>query len=1440
MRGRKKIATESGEALIAPDELSDDNGLSWAHPLVREWFLSKFGSPTEPQTKGWPHIVAGRSVLISAPTGSGKTLAAFLACIDALVRKAVDQSLTDRTEVLYVSPLKALSNDVNKNLEKPLSEIIELARSKGIEMADIRSAVRTGDTLASERRSMLTRPPHILVTTPESLYILLTAEKSRAVLSQVSTVIVDEIHALADDKRGSHLALSLERLEALCQKSPVRIGLSATQKPIEDIAGFLVGSYRPQPQIIQISSMRVLDLAVEVPGSPLGAVASNEMWDEIYDRIAALVAEHRSTLVFVNTRRLAERVAHNLASRVGEELVGTHHGSLSRKLRLTAEQKLKSGEYKVLVATASLELGIDIGNIDLVCQMGSPRSIAVALQRIGRAGHWRGAVPKGRLFATTRDELIECAAVVKAISDGELDRIIIPECARDVLAQQIVASCATNDWSEEALFSLLKSSYPYRNLTEETYQSILEILSEGLAGRKVKYGRYLHRDTINKELKARRGARMLAITNGGAIPDNSLFMVLAEPEQVVVGTIDEDFAVESNRGDIFLLGNSSWMVRRVMGSAGLIMVQDAHGAPPNVPFWRGEAPARTPELSLCVSDVRERLEAELGGRGQGEAVNFLVAECGLDKRGAEQATEYIVNGRSVLGIVPTQKTIVAERFFDESGGMQLVIHAPFGGRINKAWGLALRKRFCKSFNLELQASATDDGINISLTEQHSFPLADVFHYLHANSVTEVLRQTALQSPLFTTRWRWDANRSLALLRFSGGKKVPPQIQRMRAEDLLAAVFPQAAACQDNIDGPIEIPQHPLVDEVMDDVLHEALDLDGLIGVLKGIDEGRIRCVAIDTPQPSEFAHEIINANPYAYLDDAPLEERRARAVEMRRVLPDKVAGELGRLDPSAIEKVCLEALPDIRDEEELQDLLKTIVFLPAAYTWANGATSAELWQGHFDRLVATGRAIARESDEKRGWVSVECQPLFDRVYRRSGSEDSRSREDIIEQMVAGWLMHVGPVTASRLAESTGLAAEDIQQALLSVEGRGAVLRGNFSSPEAEETEWCDRGLLARIHRLTIGAIRKLIEPVSAAQFMSWLFSWQHVAPMTQLVSEHGTLEIIKQLQGFEVAASGWESQVLGRRIKNYRDAYLDNLCLTGQIGWARLSPHPALIAPSSPQSAGPTGDGRVRRIVPTSASPIAFYLRDDCEWMKSDEVKIDPSALTSQARKVLEHLTDKGASFFVDLVRVTRLLKSEVEMALWELVTAGLVTADGFDNLRALTDQKRRSGQGLSGRASRSRHSQGRWSRIHTEAAADADAHVEAICWMLLRRYGAMFRELLTRETNMPKWREVLIMLRRLEAQGKIRGGRFVNGFLGEQFALSAAVESLRLSKNTPREDQVVKVAACDPLNLVGIIVPGDRVAANSSSVIVFRGGVFDSVEDLSRSEAPLMKIAHV
>ena len=1473
--------------------------LAWAHPLVQEWFTARFSTPTEPQEQGWPHILAGHTTLISAPTGSGKTLAAFLACIDRLVCKALSGELRDRTEVLYVSPLKALGNDIQKNLEIPLGEILQMAGDRGLLMPEIRTAVRTGDTLMKDRRLMLKRPPHILVTTPESLYILLTAEKSRAILRDVETVIVDEIHAVADDKRGVHLALSLERLEALTYRPPVRIGLSATQKPIEEVAHFLAGSSdpqnpRPDPVIVNIGHKRTLDLGVEVPSSELGPVASNEMWDEIYERIVQLVNAHRSTLVFVNTRRLAERIAHQLGERLGEQNVAAHHGSLSRKLRLEAERKLKEGQVKVLVATASLELGIDVGTVDLVCHISSPRSIAVALQRVGRSGHWRGAVPKGRFFVTTRDDLAECAVLVRAIRRGELDRLIFPEASLDVLAQQIVACCAaagsaatanksgdqsavnTSDgWDEDELFALVKRAYPYRNLARQTFDEVLLMLSEGIASQRGRYGAYLHHDRINHKLRARRGARLAAITSGGAIPDNALFTVVAEPDGGVVGTVDEDFAVESMAGDVMLLGNTSWRIRRVEAKTSRMLVEDAHGTPPSVPFWRGEAPARTEELSLQLGELRKEISDRLPGVVPIEgwrnlpvvagAVSWLREECGLDLPGAEELIQYILEGRAVLGDVPTQTTIIAERFFDEGGGMQLIIHAPFGGRINKAWGLALRKRFCRGFNFELQAAATDNGLNIALAEQHSFPLSDVIQFLASETRPSILEQAALASPIFQTRWRWDATRALALLRFQGGKKVPPQIQRMRSDDLLASVFPDVAACFENIEGDIRIPDHPLVHEVMKDVLTEALDIEGLGEVLCGIEQGRIRCLAVDTPVPSQFSHEILNANPYAYLDDAPLEERRARAVEMRRVLPASVLEEVGALDAAAIAQVQQEAWPDVRDADELHDALHTLVSVPvpaetssqlSAFGSQEASQSTANWRGFFDRLQQENRAVLVEADDKQYWVAAERVGWFQAIHRvvtglgpvpagqSSATTQAASYDDALLAAVQGWIGHLGPTTASEIGELLGLPASEIEKALLRVEAGGAILRGKFRpdhsrpSPGPDgrglpslhkpETEWCERRLLARIHRLTVATLRKQIAPVTAAQFMNWLLRWQHVAPGTQVRGEHGMLEVLRQLQGFEIPASSWERFVLARRISDYDPAHLDQLCLAGAVGWGRLSPHPATLEATGNDL---PGHENRRRVIPTRVAPIAFFVREDAEWMRPHHPGADDSStsfLSPVAQAVLELLKHRGALFFPDMVRATGRLKAEIETGLWELVAAGLVTADGFENLRALVTPKSATGSGLGrvmGKVRRPRHAPGRWSLLHTEGA-DRDRGVESCCWMLLRRYGVVFRDLLVRETNLPRWRELQIGYRRLEDRGEIRGGRFVDGFLGEQFALPVAVESLRAHRKLPMHSgERVVIAAADPLNLVGIIVPGERIPAISGRSVTFRDGVLD-VED--------------
>src|SRR5712675_3535909 len=1405
-------------------------GLEWAHPLVQDWFVRRFGTPTEPQAQGWPHILAGKTTLISAPTGSGKTLAAFLICIDSLVRKALSGDLTDQTEVLYVSPLKALSNDIQKNLETPLGEIFQLAAERGMLMPAIRTAVRTGDTLANERRAMLARPPHILVTTPESLYILLTAAKSREILKSVETVIVDEIHAVADDKRGAHLSLSLELLNQLTGKRLTRIGLSATQKPIETIAHFLTGSDNDDPAIVQIGHRREMDLAVEVPPSELGPVASNEMWGEIYDRLAQLANQHSSTLIFVNTRRLAERVSHHRAERLGHDAVAAHHGSLSRKLRLNAERKLKAGEIRALVATASLELGIDIGSVDLVCQIGSPRAISVGLQRIGRAGHWRGAIPKGRLFATTRDDLIENAALIRAIRQGDLDRIAIPDSPMDILAQQIVAMCAAEDWTEDALFHSVRRAYPYRNLERQAFDEIVEMLSEGIASQRGRYAAYLHRDRVNHILRARRGARLAAITSGGAIPENSLYSVIAQPEGITIGTVDEDFAVESLAGDVMLLGNTSWRIRRV--TYGSVLVEDAQGAAPSVPFWRGEAPARTDELSSHVADLREQIGSRVPRSVSSsqkhdradfaEAVSWLKAECGLDQPGAEQAAEYIAAGRAILGAIPTQTTVIAERFFDESGGMQLIIHAPFGARINKAWGLALRKRFCRSFNFELQAAATDNGLNISLSEQHSFPLGDVFRFLQSASVEHVLEQAVLDSPIFATRWRWAAGRALALLRFMGGKKVPPPIQRMRSDDLLAAVCPQALACQENISGEIVIPHHPLVREAMKDSLTEAMDVEGLKGILSAIASGDIQCLAVDTPVPSQFSHEILNANPYAYLDDAPLEERRARAVEMRRSLPESLLSEIGRLDPNAIAEVRDESWPDVRSLDELHDVLQDFVVFPEApqNAWASlpsAATSG--WSNYFGGLVADRRAARARFANKVYWVAAEKAKqflvLFPEAIFESELPDVNCepvpRENVLVSCLGGWLLHIGPATKSALSDLLGFRSADVEQTLLRLEASGAVLRGQFTQASRDEIEWCDRRLLARIHRLTVGTLRKQIQPVTAAQFMRWLLHWQHVAPGTQLLGERGTLEALQQLQGFEAPANAWEDRILAKRIANYDAKILDQLCLTGAVGWGRLSPHPAMTD---------SMDQIRRRVVPSSVAPITFFVREEADWMiarHTDEA--EPDSLSEGARTVLLYLRQRGASFFSDIVRGTKIIKAEAESALWELVTAGMITADGFDNIRAMVDPQRRAGRGK-GRSARPRHSVGRWSILHGGEALERERTLEAICWTLLRRYGVVFREILARESMVPGWRELLITYRRLEDRGEIRGGRFVSGFLGEQFALPIAIESLRAASKVAPAGETITISAADPLNLVGIVVPGERISPTSLKNISLCDGV--------------------
>ena len=1392
------------------------------HPAVERWFTTRFDEPTEPQRRAWPAIHAGRDVLIAAPTGSGKTFAAFLSSIDSLLQQGVDGGLEDQIQVVYVSPLKALSNDVQKNLSEPLLEISRTALEMGLPDVTLRTLVRTGDTPQSERQAMLKVPPHILVTTPESLYLLLTAERARGMLRSVRTVIVDEIHALARDKRGSHLALSLERLAALTGRPLQRIGLSATQKPIEEIARFLVGNGRALPDVIDAGHAREIDLAVELTSSPLEAVMSGEVWGELHERLAQLVQEHRTTLIFVNTRRMAERLAMHLSERLGEDAVTSHHGSLSKETRMDAERRLKAGELKALVATASLELGIDIGSVDLVCQIASTRSIATLLQRVGRSGHHLKAIPKGRLFPLSRDDLAECAALLRGVRAGHLDRLIIPEKPLDILAQQIVAAVACEEWDEGDLFERFRQAYPFRNLTREEYDSVVLTLADGYTTRRGRRGAHLHRDGVHARLRGRRGARLAAITSGGAIPDIGDYRVILEPTEMFVGTLNEDFAIESSAGDVFQLGNASYLILRV--ESGQVRVADARGQPPTIPFWLGEAPARTIELSEEVSRFRVDLEGHLDDIAA--AIQWTMAETGLSEPAARQLVEYLAASKKVLGSLPTQDTLILERFFDEAGGMQLVLHAPFGARINKAWGLALRKRFCRSFNFELQAAATDDAIIISLGPHHSFALGDVFHYLNSATARDLLVQALLDAPVFQSRWRWNATRALAVLRARGGRKVPTPLQRMQAEDLSAAVFPDQLACPENLVGDREIPDHPLVKQTIEDCLTEAMDCAGLIAILEGIEAGKFTLVARDTPEPSPLTHEILNAKPYAFLDDAPLEERRTQAVLTRRGLDVRTADDLGSLDQGAIDRVREEAWPEARDADEMHDVL-----MVAGCLTTKDAGSREPFSPLLEGLAREGRATVLQAPVPL-WIATEKVPMLQAVFPGAsvsppvqvpGRDQAKSwtREDGIREIVRGRLEIVGPTTAPELARTFGLELSDIDFGLGALEHEGFVLRGHFS-PGTTELEWCERRLLARVHRYTLDRLRQEIEPVTARDFMRFLLRWQRLTEDTRAQGPEGLSAVLDLLDGYELPAAAWETEVLPARMADYDPLWLDGLCLSGEIAWGRLSP--------------PTSANGARKSGPIRTSPVSLFRRERGDVWRALNGAADPAELplSHAARAVFDVLSARGASFFGDLVNATGELRTEVEKGLGELVAWGLVSADSFSGLRALlvpSDRRRPIGGGGGGRrrgkvAPFGVENAGRWSRVSGLSLVPSEHLVEALAWQLLRRYGVVFRRLVEREGFLAPWRDILRVFRRLEARGEIRGGRFVGGFSGEQYALPEAIGLLRAARKEESSGALVSVCGADPMNLVGVITPGDPVPALATNRVLLRDGVPVAVQE--------------
>ncbi|WP_019581393.1 DEAD/DEAH box helicase [Pseudomonas mandelii] len=1405
-----------------------DSALNGFHPAVSAWFSNTFATATAAQARAWPLIRQRRSTLIAAPTGSGKTLTAFLAVLDDLVHRGLENpdGLPDETLVVYVSPLKALSNDIRINLQNPLAGITEQLRLMGLPDVPISTAVRTGDTPQKDRSAMRKTAPHILVTTPESLYVLLGSDSGRKMLGTTQTVIVDEIHAIAASKRGSHLALSLERLQALCPQPLVRIGLSATQKPIEAVSRFLVGRDR-DCEIIDIGHARPRDLDIEVPPVPLSAVMANDVWELVYDRLAALAREHRTTLIFVNTRRLAERLSRHLSERLGKDAVAAHHGSLAKEFRLDAEQRLKRGELQVLIATASLELGIDIGDVDLVCQIASPRSIAGFLQRVGRSGHQVGGTPKGRLFATTRDDLIECAALLDCVRRGELDTLLIPEAPLDVLAQQIIAEVSCQEWHEQALLEMLRKASPYAKLDEKHYQALLHMLAEGYNGRQGIRSAYLHRDAVSRTLRGRRGAKLTAVTSGGTIPDNADYSVLLEPQGLNIGSVNEDFAVESIAGDIFQLGNTSYRILRV--ETGKVRVEDAQGQPPTIPFWLGEAPGRSNELSFAVARLQAQLD-ELLAATPGDlqpALDWLTDTLGLNLASAEQLVDYLARARLTLGALPSQDTLVMERFFDESGGTQLIIHSPFGSRINRAWGLALRKRFCRTFNFELQAAASEDAIVLSLSTSHSFELDDVWRYLHSNSAEHILTQAVLEAPLFGVRWRWNAGVALALPRYSGGRKVPPQIQRMKSEDLIASVFPDQIACVENLAGEREIPDHPLVEQTLDDCLHEAMDSEGWLALLRRMEQGDIRLISRDLPAPSPLAAEILSARPYTFLDDAPLEERRTQAVLNRRWSDPQSTNDLGALDAEAIAAVRDEAWPMPTGLDEMHEALMSLACITDAEARANPN-----WLEWLNTLADSGRASRLQINAKQSlWLPLERLTCLRAIYPQAmlfpslealpGFDETWEPDEAVLEVIRARLSAFGPLSLKAIAEPLGLPALQVTQALAQLEREGYVLRGQFS-PDAREEEWCERHLLARIHRYTVKRLRREIEPVALQDFMRFLFDWQHLSTLSRGQGSAVLPAIISQFEGYPAAASAWDSDILPARLKDYSASWLDELCRSGKLVWTRLT--------ARNKSAGTA----------LRSTPILLLPRSQVGLWSSLTEQTPVNELSPKTQKVHAALSQHGALFFDELIHEAHLLRSELEIALQELVGAGLVNADSFAGLRALITpaSKRQNRSSRRGRGAfvGGMDDAGRWALLRRSAVAPVvdkpvvdkqrptstpTETLEHIAMTLLRRYGVVFWRLLEREADwLPSWRELLRTFHRLEARGEIRGGRFVSGLAGEQFALPEAIPLLREVRRRPHDGSLIAVCGVDPLNLAGTLLPGAKVPALASNRLVYRDGL--------------------
>jgi ATP-dependent Lhr-like helicase len=1049
-----------------------------------------------------------------------------------------------------------------------------------------------------------------------------------------------------------------------------------------------------------------------------------------------------------------------------------------------------------------------------------------------------GATPKGRLFPLSRDDLLECTALIDAINKDELDRIIIPKQPLDVLAQQIVAEVSGCEWNEVELYQAVKRAWPYNQLTRETFNSVIKMLAEGFSTKRGRRRAYLYRDVINGKLRARRGAQLVALTNGGAIPDQFDYDVILQPEGHFIGTLNEDFAFESLPGDIFQLGNTSYRMLKIEN--GRVFVEDAHGQPPNIPFWFGEAPGRTDELSAAVSRLLETVNQLLNEGGMEDVIAWLQQEQHLPIEIAVQLAEYLTTAKAVLGALPTHNTIVFERFFDEVGDMHFIIHAPFGSRINRAWGLALRKRFCRKFNFELQAAANENNIVLSLGPTHSFPLEEVANYLKSQSVRDVLVQALLNAPMFETRWRWNTNIALAVPRNRNGKKVPAQFQRSDAQDLIAVIFPDQLACLENIQGDREVPDHPLVEQTLADCLHETMDIDGLENLLKRLENNDIQLIARDLPTPSPLSEEIINAKPYAFLDDAPAEERRTLAIRQRPLDPES-ASDIGRLDSLAIQTVRQEAWPDARTPDELHDGLMILGFMTEAEINRGVITDTQGmdfgWQHLIQDLQAQHRITLVDTvNGEKLWVSAERlsqlltllpQASYKPAIRliENTFDESLDQEQCLVEILRSRLEGLGPVTAAQLGAPLGIPTEQINMALLVLEQEGYVIQGRFTHT-TQEVEWCERALLARIHRYTVKKLRKEIEAVSPVDYMRFLFAWHRIEEKAD--GKEALAAILEQLEGYALPAYSWERDILPSRLDLYIPDWLDNLCTSGRFTWLR-----AAIKEANAKETTTDETPKKRKPAPVKNTPISIFMRQHAGyWCNPDSLSNNVKNLSANAHKVYTILKNHGASFFFDLVTSTLLLRTQVEGALAELVSYGLVTSDNFTGLRALITPSNKKPNYRSRRNYRYSNNNiedaGRWTLIQNslprqsedKAIAPFDIEqTEHVARTLLNRYGVVFRKVLEKESALPPWRDLLYVYRRMEARGEIRGGRFVSGFAGEQFALPEAVTALRNTRKKPKSGDLITISAVDPLNLTGLVTPGQRVPATINNRILYKDG---------------------